>query len=169
MCTLVALTAVAVVSVPLRPQHRLRRTVARQCPCTCCFPIQRGAETKIAWSVVLLVCGIVTYVAALQRHGTVDAVGAGDRGPRQSAGRRAVALRRRRRHVGVRVERRHSRRDDSTRCAAHRAGTDRHDRNWSSRLPCRPRLSTRRRSRRSERWSSRTPARTSRHASTAAC
>jgi di/tricarboxylate transporter len=34
-----------------------------------------GAEKQIAWSVVLLVCGIVTYVAALQRYGTVDAVG----------------------------------------------------------------------------------------------
>jgi len=36
-----------------------------------------GAEKHIAWSVVLLVCGIVTYVAALQRYGTVDAVGSG--------------------------------------------------------------------------------------------
>ena len=33
------------------------------------------AERKIAWGVVLLVCGIVTYVAALQRYGTVQAVG----------------------------------------------------------------------------------------------
>ena len=31
----------------------------------------------MAWPVVLLVCGIVTYVAALQRYGTVDAVGHG--------------------------------------------------------------------------------------------
>lgn len=35
------------------------------------------AEQKIAWGVVLLVCGIVTYIAALQRYGTVDAVGQG--------------------------------------------------------------------------------------------
>lgn len=35
-----------------------------------------GADKKIAWDVVLLVCGIVTYVAALQRYGTVEAVGA---------------------------------------------------------------------------------------------
>lgn len=34
-----------------------------------------GAEKNIAWGVVLLVCGIVTYVAALQRYGTIDAVG----------------------------------------------------------------------------------------------
>ena len=34
-----------------------------------------GAERHIAWGVVLLVCGIVMYVGALQRYGTVDAVG----------------------------------------------------------------------------------------------
>ena len=37
----------------------------------------RGAERRIPWDVVLLVCGIVTYVSALQRAGTVDAIGAG--------------------------------------------------------------------------------------------
>jgi di/tricarboxylate transporter len=36
-----------------------------------------GAERQIAWPVVLLVCGIVTYVGALQRYGTVEAVGNG--------------------------------------------------------------------------------------------
>jgi di/tricarboxylate transporter len=36
-----------------------------------------GAERDIAWSVVLLVCGVITYVGALQRYGTVDAVGTG--------------------------------------------------------------------------------------------
>jgi di/tricarboxylate transporter len=36
-----------------------------------------GADKKIAWGVVLLVCGIITYVAALQRYGTVQAVGDG--------------------------------------------------------------------------------------------
>jgi Na+/H+ antiporter NhaD/arsenite permease-like protein len=29
----------------------------------------------VAWSVVLLVCGVVTYVNALQRYGTVEAAG----------------------------------------------------------------------------------------------
>jgi di/tricarboxylate transporter len=33
------------------------------------------AERGIAWPVVLLVCGVVTYVNALQRYGTVDAIG----------------------------------------------------------------------------------------------
>lgn len=42
------------------------------------FPTSSGnAERKIAWGVVLLVGGIVTYVAALQRYGTVEAVGRG--------------------------------------------------------------------------------------------
>lgn len=42
------------------------------------FPAASGKpEQKIAWGVVLLVGGIVTYVAALQRYGTVDAVGRG--------------------------------------------------------------------------------------------
>jgi di/tricarboxylate transporter len=34
-----------------------------------------GAEKRMAWGVVILVCGIVTYVAALQRYGTMDAAG----------------------------------------------------------------------------------------------
>jgi di/tricarboxylate transporter len=37
----------------------------------------QGAERRIPWDVVLLVCGIVTYVSALQRAGTVDAIGTG--------------------------------------------------------------------------------------------
>jgi di/tricarboxylate transporter len=40
------------------------------------FPrTSRGAEREIAWDVVLLVCGIVTYVALLQRLGTLEAIG----------------------------------------------------------------------------------------------
>lgn len=35
-----------------------------------------GADKRIVWSVVLLICGVVTFVAALQRYGTVDVVGA---------------------------------------------------------------------------------------------
>lgn len=42
------------------------------------FPASGGeADKKIAWGVVLLVCGIVTYVGALQRYGTMEAVGHG--------------------------------------------------------------------------------------------
>ena len=40
------------------------------------FPAtSEGAEKEIAWPVVLLVCGVVTYVLALMRWGTVDVVG----------------------------------------------------------------------------------------------
>src|SRR6185503_9553494 len=40
------------------------------------FPASSGeADRKIAWGVVLLVCGVVTYVAALQQYGTSDVVG----------------------------------------------------------------------------------------------
>ena len=39
--------------------------------------VSAGGERKIAWDVVLLVCGIVTYVALLQRQGTVDMIGRG--------------------------------------------------------------------------------------------
>jgi di/tricarboxylate transporter len=34
-----------------------------------------GAEKLIAWNTVLLICGIVTYVALLQQVGTVDRIG----------------------------------------------------------------------------------------------
>ena len=35
------------------------------------------ADRRIVWSVVLLICGVVTFVGALQRYGTIDAVGHG--------------------------------------------------------------------------------------------
>jgi di/tricarboxylate transporter len=42
------------------------------------FPARfAGADKRIVWSVVLLICGVVTFVAALQRYGTVDYVGGG--------------------------------------------------------------------------------------------
>jgi di/tricarboxylate transporter len=77
VCTAMALIAVAVAAfrfglnigfVALCAAVSLHLLFARS---------SRGAETRISWSVVLLVCGIVTYVTALQRHGTVDAIGAG--------------------------------------------------------------------------------------------
>ncbi|MEU9348518.1 SLC13 family permease [Streptomyces sp. NPDC048278] len=42
------------------------------------FPVRFSkADTRIVWSVVLLICGVVTFVAALQRYGTVAVVGKG--------------------------------------------------------------------------------------------
>lgn len=35
------------------------------------------ADKRIVWSVVLLICGIVTFVGALQRYGTIDVIGGG--------------------------------------------------------------------------------------------
>ena len=72
VCTLLALAGVAVGRSGLRPQHRLRRA-HRRCGAAprASRPSSAGAEKQIAWSVVLLVCGIVTYVgrAAAVRHG----------------------------------------------------------------------------------------------------
>lgn len=36
-----------------------------------------NADKKIVWSVVLLICGVTTLVGAMERYGTVDAVGSG--------------------------------------------------------------------------------------------
>jgi di/tricarboxylate transporter len=42
------------------------------------FPdAQKGTVDKAAWSTVLLICGVVTYVGVLQKAGTVDWVGEG--------------------------------------------------------------------------------------------
>src|SRR5688572_26388244 len=77
VCTLVALIAVAVAALGFDLSIgflAFGAAVALQL----LFPkASTGADRKIAWGVVLLVCGIVTYVAALQRYGTVDAVGSG--------------------------------------------------------------------------------------------
>lgn len=35
------------------------------------------ADKRIVWTVVLLICGVVTFVGALQRYGTIDLVGGG--------------------------------------------------------------------------------------------
>lgn len=42
------------------------------------FPVRfPKADRQIVWSVVLLICGVVTFVSAMQRYGTIDAVGHG--------------------------------------------------------------------------------------------
>ena len=114
-----------------------------------------GADKKIAWSVVLLVCGIVTVCrgAPALRHGRRRREQ--HRRARQPAAHRAADLCGRGGHVGIRLERRHSRRDDSARRAVHGAGTSAPPA-WSSRSRSRRRSSTRRRSPRLARWSSRT-------------
>ena len=77
ICTLVALVAVAVAALGFGLNIGFV-ALAAAVTLHLAFPKSSGAaETQIAWSVVLLVCGVVTYVAALQRYGTVDVVGKG--------------------------------------------------------------------------------------------
>lgn len=76
VCTLLALLAVAIAALVFGLNIGFV-ALAAGAVLHLSFPVSSaGAEKQIAWGVVLLVCGIVTYVAALQRYGTVDAVGA---------------------------------------------------------------------------------------------
>ena len=41
-----------------------------------CFPMaQKGTVEKAAWSTVLLICGVITYIGVLQKAGTIDWIG----------------------------------------------------------------------------------------------
>jgi di/tricarboxylate transporter len=73
--TLAALLTVAVAALGFRLNIGLM-AFAAAVTIQFLFPASAAsAEKRIAWGVVLLVCGVVTYVAALQRYGTVQAVG----------------------------------------------------------------------------------------------
>jgi len=75
ICTLAALATVAVAALGFG-LHIGFVALAAAVTLQLAFPASSaGADKQIAWSVVLLVCGIVTYVAALQRYGTVNVVG----------------------------------------------------------------------------------------------
>jgi di/tricarboxylate transporter len=75
VCTLLALLAVVVAALGFDLSIGLAAFSAAAL-LQLLFPASSaGAEKNIAWSVVLLVCGIVTYVASLQRYGTIAAVG----------------------------------------------------------------------------------------------
>ena len=77
ICTLLAILAVAVAAFGFGLNIGLVAFTAAAA-IHLIFPASSGeAEKKIAWGVVLLVCGIVTYVAALQRYGTIETVGHG--------------------------------------------------------------------------------------------
>lgn len=74
-CTVVALLAVAVAALGFGLSIGFL-AFAAAVTLQLLFPRSSGQPQKeIAWGVVLLVCGIITYVAALQRYGTVQAVG----------------------------------------------------------------------------------------------
>jgi di/tricarboxylate transporter len=75
LATLAALGAVAVISLGFGLSIGFL-AFAAGAMLQLAFPkSSEGAERLVAWSVVLLVCGVVTYVGALQRYGTVTAVG----------------------------------------------------------------------------------------------
>lgn len=77
ICTLFALLAVALAALGFGLNIGFLAFVAAAV-LQLIFPSSSaGVDKKIAWSVVLLVCGVVTYVSALQRYGTVQAVGDG--------------------------------------------------------------------------------------------
>jgi di/tricarboxylate transporter len=75
ICTLVALTAVAVAAFRFGLNIGFVAMAAAVTLHLLFAASSKGAETRISWSVVLLVCGIVTYVSALQRYGTIEAAG----------------------------------------------------------------------------------------------
>ncbi len=75
VCTLLAIVGVAAAAVAFRLNIGFLAFGAAAM-LQLVFPKSSGeADRKIAWGVVLLVCGVVTYVAALQRYGTIDVVG----------------------------------------------------------------------------------------------
>jgi len=77
LCTLLALVFVAVAALAYGFNIGFLALLAAAA-LHLAFPTSSsGAERRIAWDVVLLICGIVTYVSALQRYGTVDAIGDG--------------------------------------------------------------------------------------------
>ncbi len=76
-CTLLALTSVAIAALGFGLNLGFVALTAGAV-LHFIFPTSsEGADKQIAWGVVLLVGGIVTYVAALQRYGTIVAVGGG--------------------------------------------------------------------------------------------
>lgn len=75
ICTLIALAAVAVFALGFGLTIGFVAFGAAALLHVAFPRSSAGAERHVAWSVVLLVCGVVTYVAALQRYGTIAAAG----------------------------------------------------------------------------------------------
>ena len=148
-CTLLALVAVAVAGARLRSQHRIPRLRRRRGAPADLSGVQRRSrqEDRLGRRAARLRNRHLRRRLAALRHG-----GGGrrrHRGDERAPRDRAADLRRRRGHLGVRVERRHPGGDDPARGPVHGAGGNRHDGHWLSRWRSRPRSSTRRRSRRS--------------------
>jgi len=75
VCTVMSLVAITIAALAFDLNIGILAMTAAVCLQLTFRRTSAGGERKIAWDVVLLVCGIVTYVALLQRHGTVDMIG----------------------------------------------------------------------------------------------
>ncbi len=75
LLTLLTLGAMAIAAVGFRVDIGVASMVAAALLAVIAPHSQKGAVDRIAWSTVLLIAGVVTYVALLQRVGTVDLAG----------------------------------------------------------------------------------------------
>ncbi len=75
LLTLLTLGAMAIAAVVFRVDIGVASMVAAALLAIAAPRSQKGAVDRVAWSTVLLIAGVVTYVALLQRAGTVSAAG----------------------------------------------------------------------------------------------
>lgn len=75
LLTLLALGAMAVATILFEVDIGVASMVAAAFLAVAAPRSQKGAVDRVAWSTVLLIAGVVTYVALLQRVGTVNAAG----------------------------------------------------------------------------------------------
>ena len=86
---------------------------------------QARAVDQIHWSTVLLICGVVTYIAVLQKAGAVTFVGDSVSKAWRTAPGCAASVLRRRNRLGIRIDGRRARRDHSAGCSLAVARTNR--------------------------------------------
>lgn len=75
LLTLLALGAMAIATILFEVDIGVASMVAAAFLAVAAPHSQKGAVDRVAWSTVLLIAGVVTYVALLQRMGTVNAAG----------------------------------------------------------------------------------------------
>lgn len=73
--TLLVLAATAAIAIGFEANIGVLATGAAALLAIAAPRSQKGAVDRVAWSTVLLICGVVTYVALLQKLGTVTAAG----------------------------------------------------------------------------------------------
>ena len=74
--TLVGILSLIVVGARVRRQRRVRLAFGIAAVLMLISPkARKGAVEKVAWSTVLLICGIVMYVGLLEEIGTIDWLG----------------------------------------------------------------------------------------------